>query len=173
VTLFRREPLHERLARQGGLVESSREDVRPPWDKAGIHGVHRPREWDEVVAVQTDLPGDEARFVALAEEIVIDEGPDDVEALADPVTLDPPFRAEARRTGERLWSVGARRIDVVELPGQAGDELQLVSRGGFRELTVDGERVFGSIPQLEREGDFVIRATRLAGSLWEVEASLL
>jgi hypothetical protein len=173
VTLFRREPLHERLARQGGLVQSGGEDVRTPWDKAGIHGLHRPREWDEVVTVEADVPGDQARFVALAEEIVIDEGPDDVESFADAVTLDPPFRAEARRTGDRLWSVGARRIDVVELPEQSGDELQIVSRDGVRELFVDGDRAFGSIPLLEREGDFVIRARRLAVNLWEVEAALL
>jgi hypothetical protein len=154
-------------------MDAGGEDVRAPWDKAGIHGVHRPREWDDVVAVETDLPGDRARFVALAEQIVIEEGPDDVEALADAVTLEPPFRAEGRPTGGGLWSVGARQIQVVDLPGLAGEELQLASHAGVRELTVDGEQVFGSIPSLEREGDYVVRGRHLAGDLWEVETSLL
>jgi hypothetical protein len=45
-------------------------------------------------------------------------------------------------------------------------------------LTADGERAFGSIPELERigreEGDtYVVRASRLDGDLWEVEANPL
>ena len=47
--LFRRESLHERLAREGGLVEPS--GVRPAWDEAGIHGVPQAREWDLVATV--------------------------------------------------------------------------------------------------------------------------
>lgn len=174
MSLFRREPLHVRLARRGGLLSSSSgEDRRAPWDKAGIHGVHRPREWDVVATVETDVAGDEARFVALEHEIVIEQGPDDVEPLADAVPLKPPFRAEAQRTGERLWSVGARRIEVVELPGQPGDELEYVVRGEERDLRVDGARTFGSIPRLDRPGDHVVRAKRLTEDLWEAEFSAL
>src|SRR2546423_12218241 len=47
--LFRRESLHERLAREGGLVEPS--GVRPAWDEAGIHGVPQARGWDLVATV--------------------------------------------------------------------------------------------------------------------------
>jgi hypothetical protein len=170
---FRREPLHVRLAREAGLAEGRGEDRRAPWDKAGIHGVHRPREWDVVATVESSLPGDEARFVALDDEIVIEEGPDDVEVLAEVVPLDPPFRAEARLTGEQLWSVGARRIVVVDLPGQPGDELEYVVRGEERELLVDGFRTFGSIPQLDGDGDTVVRGRRLTGERWEVERARL
>jgi hypothetical protein len=173
VSPFRREPLHIRLARKGGLLGSPGEDRRAPWDKAGIHGVHRPRQWDAVATVEADVAGDEARFVVLDREIVIEEGPDDVEPLAEAVSLEPPFRAEASRAGEQLWSVGARTIDVVELPGQGGDELEYVVRGDERELRVDGARTFGTLPNLEREGDHVVRARRLTGELWEVESSPL
>ena len=169
----RRETLHERLLREGGLAVGNDEPVRPSWDKVGIHGVHRPAEWDEVATVAAEIDGDFARFVVLPDEIVIEEGPDDVDALADGVGLEPPFRAEARRAGEGLWAVGARRVDVAKLPGQEGDELELVSRDGFRELTIDGSRAFGSVAALERDGDYVVRARRLDGDLFEVDTAPL
>jgi hypothetical protein len=174
VTLFRRESLHQKLAREGGLVESPPgEDRRAPWDKAGIHGVHRPREWDEVATAETDLPGDSARFVVLDEEIVIEEGPDDVSPLADALSLEPPFRAEAVRRAEGVWAVAARKIDVVRLPLVDGQELEQTRHGGELTFLVDGERRFGSIAALERDRDYTVRARRLEGDLWEVEASLL
>jgi hypothetical protein len=173
MSIFRREPLHARLAREGGLTENAGEDTRAPWDKAGIHGVHRPREWDEVAAFDADLPGEHARFVVLGDEILIEDGPDDVEPLADALSLEPPYRAEAVRRAEGVWAVAARRIEVVELPGVDGTELELTRRGDERTLVVDGERRFGSIPVLEREGDHTVRAKRLDGDLWETEASLL
>jgi hypothetical protein len=172
--IFRRESLHEKLAREGGLLESPGEDTRAPWDKAGIHGVHRPREWDEVAAVDADVPGERARFVVLDDDqILVEEGPDDVESLIDPLSLEPPYRAEGVRRAGGVWAVAARRIEVVELPGVEGTELELSQHAGERTLVVDGERRFGSIPLLEREGDHTIRATRLNGDLWEIEASLL
>jgi hypothetical protein len=174
VTLFRREPLHQKLARQGGLVGSPPgEDRRAPWDKAGIHGVHRPREWDEVATVETDLPGEQARFVVLDDEIVIEEGPDDVAPLADALALSPPFRAEAVRRSKGVWAVAGRRIEVVRLRGVDGDQLEQTRHGGELTLLVDGERRFGSIPALERGADYTVRARRVEGELWEVEASLL
>jgi hypothetical protein len=174
LTFFRRESLHQKLARQGSLVESPPgEDRRPPWDKAGIHGVHRAREWDEVATVDTDLAGDHARFVVLDKEIVIEEGPDDVAPLADALSLEPPFRAEAVRRAEGVWAVAARKIEVVRLPLQDGDELEQTRHNGDLTLLVDGERRFGSISALERDRDYTVRAWRLDGELWEVEASLL
>ena len=172
--IFKREPLHERLAREGGLAEPPGEDTRAPWDKAGIHGVHRPREWDEVTTFVGELSGERARFVALpSDDLVIEEGPDDVEPLADVLSLDPPYRAEAVLRGDGVWAVAARQIEVVELPGVDGAELQLTQHRDERTLIVDGERRFGSIAALERQGDFAILARRLAGELWEIEASLL
>jgi hypothetical protein len=174
VRLFgRRESLNERLLREAGMSDPGREDNRAPWDNAGIHGVSRPREWDEVVSVEADLDGTAASFVVLDDTIVIDDGPDDVEPLANAVTLPPPYRAEARKVGERVWSVGARRVEVVELPGLAGDRLEYVSRDGFTSLDVDGSHVLASFPQLAREGDYVIRGTLLEGNLWEVESAAL
>jgi hypothetical protein len=174
VTLFRRESLQQKLARQGGLLDSpAAEDRRAPWDKAGIHGVHRPREWDEVATVQSELTGDHAGFVVLDKEIVIEEGPDDVSALADAISLDPPFRAEAVRRSAGIWAVAARRIEVVRLHGQDGTELEQTRHGGELTFLVDGARRFGSIAALERDRDYSVRARRLAGDLWEVEASLL
>lgn len=173
MTLFRREPLHEKLARAGGLLRREGEDRRAPWDKSGIHGVHRPREWDEVEAVDADLPGERAQFVVFGEEIVIEEGPDDVEPLADALSLEPPYRAEAVRRGEGVWAVAARRIEVATLPGVDGQELELTRHGDERSLVVDGERRFGSIPALERPGDYAVRARRLDGDWWEVEGTVL
>lgn len=169
----RREPHHQRLAREGGLLPGSGADTRAPWDKAGIHGLHRPREWDELVTVEADVEGTEASFVVLDEEIVIEEGPDDVEPLTEPITTPPPYRAEARRVGPRLWTVGVRRISIVTLVGREGETLEFVSRDGFEELTVDGNRVLGSVPELAREGDYVVRGQRLDGELWEIETAPL
>ncbi len=170
---FRRKPLHERLAKEGGLLESPGEDLRAPWDKAGIHGVHRPREWDEVTTFDADVSGDRAAFVVLDEEIVIEAGPDDVEPLAEGLSLEPPYRAEAVRRSEGVWAVAGRRIDVVRLPEVDGTELELSRHGDERTLVVDGLRRFGSIPALEREGNYAILARRLIRDLWEIEASLL
>jgi hypothetical protein len=173
MTLFRRKPLHERLAQEGGLVDTPREDTRAPWDKAGIHGVHRPREWDEVATVEADVPGERATFIVLDDRIVIEDGPDDVESLSDGLSLEPPYRGEAVRRSESVWAVAGRRIDVVRIPELDGAELELSRHRDERVLRVDGERRFGSIPALEREGNYAIRARRLDGDLWEVEASLL
>ena len=67
---FRREqPLHEKLAREGGL-DFAREvrDLAPPdpidprhpfWQVTGIHGIPREREWDAVSSAEApNLPGD-------------------------------------------------------------------------------------------------------------------
>ena len=183
--IFKRKPLHERLAQQGGLLESPVADTRDQiprtlWevvqgpDLNKIHGAHQPREWDEVRTVEADVQGDSARFVVLPnDDIVIEDGPDDVEPLADALSLDPPYRAEAVRRSEGVWAVAARRIEVVEIRGLDGSELELTRHGEERTLLVDGERRFGSIPALERPGNFTNRARRLDGDLWEIEASLL
>jgi hypothetical protein len=184
--LFRsREPLHRRLARLGGLTP---EPARPPdllgrLSGAGIHGLHRLREWDAVVTVDAPpLAGERALFVALPDRtILVEEGEGELGPLAEAVEteLEPPYRAEAVRRHDTLWAVAARALDVVSLaddPG--GDEITLTVRNGERELLVDGARTFGSLPALERlaEGRFAayaVRAARLDGNLWEVEVSPL
>jgi hypothetical protein len=181
----RREPLHERLAREGALdrEEPVGGDARPRWGETGIHGLHRVREWDLVATVEApDVPGDAVGFVSLPDgSLLVEEG--DAEAGLDPLAqaveaeLERPYRAVAARQTERLWAVSARRIAVAELesPGQS---IELTSHRGERTLLVDGERAFGSVPALERLGEregasYAVLAERLDGDLWEVRVSAL
>jgi hypothetical protein len=188
--IFRREPIHRKLARQarldlayGAHVQPEPVDPGPHWGEVGIHGVPRPRRWDAVGAVDApDLEGDEVHFVALPNgDLVVDE--DEPEGTLTPLaeaieqSLERPYRAEAIRRDGDVWAVAAQRVQVAELEA-TGDELQLAASGGERTLTVDGERSFGSVPELEQLGaslgrDYVVRARRLAGRIWEVEASPL
>jgi hypothetical protein len=179
VSLFRRrEPLHARLAREGGLGDARPVDTRPNWGEVGIHGVSRPREWDAVAVVAAELPGDRAVFVALpGGMLVVDDGPDEVAVLAEAVerSLQPPYRAEAVRRGDGTWSVGARSIRLARIPDAPGDRVMLTLGPAGRELTVDDARSFGSVPQLEAllEGDGVAEATRVDGDLFEVRVHSL
>jgi hypothetical protein len=177
MTLFRRdEPLHVRLARQGGVELGEESQTRPAWDAAGIHGMQRPCEWDVVVTAHAPgVEGERARFVALPPDVLLlEEGPDAVEQLADAVhgRLAAPYRAEAVRTDGDLWAVAARSIEVIELPGVEGSEIELAAHGDERALVVDGQRAFGTIPALERP-EQVTRARRLDGETWEVEVHKL
>jgi hypothetical protein len=172
LTLFRREePLHERLAREGGLVER---EARAPWREVGIHGMQRPREWDATETVDAPgIEGDAAGFVVLPDgSVLVEEGSDSsLQPLADAVEreLQPPYRARAARVRDDLWAVQARRIQVVTIRnGPEGDSIELTRDT----LLVDGERAFGSVAELEGLGD-VVRAERLDGDLWEVTASPL
>jgi hypothetical protein len=184
--IFRREPLHKKLAREARLEQTDPAplvDPGPHWGNAGIHGVPRPRRWDAVASADASgLSGDEVHFVALPNgDLVVeeDEPPDTLAPLADAVeqTIQPPYRAEAVRQGDDVWAVAARRVEVAEFEAD-GEEIELVSNEGTLTLTVDGERPFGTIPELERlgasQGDsYVVRARRLDGNLWEVTASPL
>jgi hypothetical protein len=142
----------------------------------GIHGIHRAREWDVVATVEApELPGERAAFVALpGGDLVVEEGPDNPEQLAQAAEreLTPPYRAEAVKREGGLWAVGARRVELVELPGVEGDEIELTNHLGERQLMIDGRRAFGSIPQLERP-EYAVRARRVDGELWEVEGAPL
>jgi hypothetical protein len=182
VALFRREePLHERLAREGGLVEPQ---PKGPWREVGIHGLQRPREADIVVTVEApEVEGDAARFVSLPDgTLLVEEGPDSsLEALAAAVEqeLRPPYRARAVRRDESLWAVEATRIEVLELPdAPGGDAIDVTRTSEGTTVTVDEARIFGSIPALEQRGereggDYAVHADRLDGDLWEVRAAPL
>ncbi len=173
--LFRRKPLHERLAEEGGLVEPS---TRPLFTgvipETGIHGVPRERQYDAVVTTEApEAQGATARFVGLEDgSLLVEEGDGDLSALAEAIEQEvkAPYRATAIRRGSTQWAVAAHGLRVVELPEPGGDEIELVVRGEERTLVVDGNRSFGTLPELEAlsEGDSVIRAARLDGSLWEV-----
>ena len=175
MTFFRRrEPLHVQLAREGGMLEDAK--LKPAWDATGIHGLQRARNWDAVVTADSaQVEGSSAAFVALPDgDLVVEEGPDDVAPLAEAIEreLRPPYRAEAVRRDDGLWVVAGREIEVVELAGVSGEEIELASHGDERTLLVDGERSFGSIQGLERP-DHVVRAHRIDGDLWEVDATPL
>jgi hypothetical protein len=197
--IFRREPIHKRLAREGRLeAEPSfvREpapepaptpdpkpdfgpDPGPRFGPTGVDGIPRPRRWDAVVPAHAPgLIGNEVHFAALPNgDLVVDEDePENTLApLAEAIEqkLQPPYRAEAIRRDGDSWGVAARRIEVAVFEA-AGDELEVIASDDGRSLTVDGERAFGAIPELQRIGDrqgitYVVRARRLENTFWEVE----
>ena len=198
MSLFRRrKPLHVRLAESGELgLEQGPADGRagqaaelPGWDGAprgepGIHGVPRPRRWDSVATAEAPgLEGDAVHFVALPDgTILVEEDEPDaaLTPLADAIeaSVAAPYRAEAVRRATTTWAVAASRIVVVAVPGLRGDEAELVVTRDGRTLHVDGRPTFGSAPALEHAGaaegpEYVVRASRLDGDLWQVEASPL
>jgi len=98
--IFRREPLHKKLAREARLEqepEAEPVDPGPHWGVTGIHGVPRPRRWDAVgSAYAPGLTGDEVHFVALpGGDLVVDEDVpgDTLGPLAETIeqTIEPPY----------------------------------------------------------------------------------
>jgi hypothetical protein len=195
--LFRRaKPAHQSLAEAGGLIASQQAvepvglPTQPPgWDgrprgEPGIHGVSRSRQWDAVVTVDApELPGDDAQFVVLPDGTLVDEseGPErELAVLADAAegSVSRPYRAEAVRREATIWVVAARRIDLVEARGVSGEEAELVVTAADRSLTIDDQRILASVPAFEAAGrrvggEFVVRASRVYGDLWEIEANPL
>ena len=188
---FRREePLHEKLAREGGLdfPRSVGEPDAPPlidpdhplWRIAGIHGIPRAREWDAVLtAVAPDLPGDETDFVALPDGTLFTDEELPAGAL-EPIAeafdglIDAPYHAVALRQDNDVWSAGAMRVAVVEVPEEVdGDLVEMVVNDGERKVLVDEAESRAEIPSLEdfaaqQFGSFVLHASRLDETLWEV-----
>lgn len=156
----RRKPLHEQLADDADLDIGRQPRPQNAFsgflhdlvntDAVGIHGVHRQREWDTVVTVDAELPGDAVHFAALPDGtlVVEEEVPDGaLTPLADAVeaTIQPPYRAQGVRRGERVWAVGANRIEVRAFPGREEDELELVEE----ERVVLGRRLDGDLFEVE------------------------
>jgi hypothetical protein len=154
----------------------------------GIHGVPRPRRFDVVTTARADgIVGDQVRFVTLPDgKAVLDheEDPQQPDGALAPLqealeaSVGRPYRAEAVRRGPELWAVAAQRIELVAAPGLAGREAELVSMSDGRSLHVDGQPRFGSVPAFEQAGaeqgsEYVVRATRVDGELWEVQAATL
>lgn len=132
-----------------------------------------------MVTVEAEgMEGERARFVALHDETLVIEEGGDVESLAAAIdqVATLPYRAEATRRGESQWAVGIREIEVVELPDDPGGaEITVTVHDDESTVLVDGARVFGPIPELERLGasrgrSYVVQARRLDGTVWEVEA---
>lgn len=130
------------------------------------------------------LLGDTVHFVALEDGTLVveeDQADDALTPLAEAIEtrLAAPYRAEAVRRDGSLWGVAGRRITVVSEPGLTGDEAELVLTSSGWELTVDGHHRLAHVPALEAAGraggaaETVVRASRLDGDLWEVEAAPL
>jgi hypothetical protein len=192
---FRREkPIHEQLAAEAGLdIEGLDDDlalaagaerlqtrVPMPSDLLAMHGIPREREWDAVASAQApDLPGEELEYVALADgTLVVDEDVPDgaLVPLADALEgqIAAPYHGYAFWKEDDVWTVAAKRVQVVEVPEDVpGDEIALAVNDGNRSMAVDGEESRTEIPSLEtfasqQFGSFVLHASRLDDTLWEV-----
>ena len=139
----------------------------------------RERQFDAVVTAEASvIEGATARFVGLPDgSLLVEEGEGDLTPLAEAIEQEvkAPYRATAIRRGETQWAVAAHGLRVIELPEPGGDEIELVVRGEERTLVVDGNRSFGTLPELEAlvQGDAVVRAARLDLALWEVRVDPL
>ncbi len=201
---FRRgETLNERLLREAGLdgpqVAVDAEAGSPPLEVLPSFQHHfdpvggalvgaglppRARRWDAVVTAEApDVAGNEVDFVALPDgSLLVEE--EEGDAALDPlakaveVELRPPYRVHAVRQTERLWAVSAVRIEVATFKAD-GDVIEMTQTSDGKALRVDGVRVFGSIPELERLGEatagsaYAVHAERLDADLWEVRVAAL
>jgi hypothetical protein len=88
--------------------------------------------------------------------------------------IDRPYRAVGFRREGDVWAVGALRIEVAELPAdQEGEEIVLTVNEGEAELLVDGRPIVAGVDALTRlaaghHENYVLRANRLEGTLWEL-----
>jgi hypothetical protein len=199
VGLFRRrqETLNEQLLREAGLDPAQVLGDPPPpvvleptKSLLAIVGVPdgsspSPKEWDTAVSVSVPvLAGDRVEFTTLpGGDVIVDDetGDADLSPLADAVErhVDPPYRAVGVRQGIDLWAVGAKRIQVAQIPFPEGDKLELSRNDGDEELRVDGEPSDEAVPPaLAHVGEavadsFYVEASRIDGDLWEVRATAL
>jgi hypothetical protein len=131
-----------------------------------------------VTAAECEAEGDESLLVRTGDRLIVLQGSQDAaECAADAIgdQLATPFRAVARRRQGNDWAVGAVAIEVAELPADTeGDELMLTAtETGERALEVDGRPARAGIEALERiaggrHDAYVLRATRIDGTLWEI-----
>ena len=193
----RRETLNEQLLREAGLDPAQvLGEPQPPPQPEPRQSVLRtvgvpdgssvsPKEWDAAVAVAAPgLAGDRVEFTTVpnGDLIIGDEtGDADLSPLADAVEshVNPPYRAVATRQDGDLWAVGAKRIQVAQVPFPEGDKLELSQHGEERQLRVDGEQSDATVPpELTRLGvasgdNFYVEAQRIDGDLWEVRVTAL
>ena len=197
---FRRkqETLNEKLLREAGLDPAQTlGDPEPPppapgppvsvLAAAGVPDGSRvsPREWDATAVVKApDLAGERVEFTTIPNgDVIVSEeaGNADLSPFADAVEqrVSPPYRATAVRQDGSLWGVGAKRIQVAEIPFPQGERLQFSRTGDDREFHVDSEPSHAPVPpELERIGEplgdsFYVEAQRIDGDLWEVKVSPL
>jgi len=205
VGIFRKkETYNEQMLREAGLdrvvfntpqpasPEGDPPEAPPPYDLDDIHlGPIAGRvksgqlDWDCVVSVRDPaIPGDHVDFTVLpsGDLIIVEEkGDGDLTPLADAIEekIDPPYRASASRHGVDLWAVGAKQIEVAEIPFPVADALELSVNDGETEFRADGDVSQAAVPaELRRLGEpvgsnFCVEASRIDGDYWEVKVSPL
>ena len=178
----REETLNEKLLREAGYSPEG----APTEDDEAVEPADAEEQGAErelIITVEApDITGSRYDFVTLPDaSLLVDEGAPDVSDLAEAVELDlaPPYSASAIRQDEDYWLVTARPIRV-ELIALAGEELELSFVDGVKTFAVDGApadpaRVPSKLMALgEQEGlEFVVRAMRLDGDLWQIVADPL
>lgn len=193
----RREPLHERLAREGGVEAPAEQPASPPegpllpepkyrlpdWFSVDNLLKQWSQEWTVIVAAEApEIQGDAVEFVALADGTLIvdvEEGETSLDPLARAVEaeLPRPYRAKGVPHERGWWAVSARPTTVCELPGVEADHVELTSYRGER--TVSGAPEDVELGRLEKLAaargfeDYAIEAERLDGDLWEVQLNPL
>ena len=187
----RRETLNEQLLREAGLDQQSlgqavsepdelQYDPQPPIDWGVLTGVPVGRdEFDACVTTRAPgLAGDRVEFTTIPNgDVIVSEetGNADVSPLADAVErhVSPPYRAVATRQDGDLWAVGAKQIEVAQIPFPDGEKLELSRNGEDEELRVDGKPSDAAVPpKLQRLGEaagdnFFVEAERVDRDLWE------
>ena len=82
--------------------------------------------------------------------------------------------AHAVRRNGSVWAVALRAIDTVELADDPGGAfVELAWDGVERSVRIDGAPTLAGVPELERLGAerhaaYVVTASRLVDSVWEV-----
>lgn len=149
----------------------------------GVTGAASGRTWDAVASAHAPgVTGDSVSFVALEDgSLVVDEDVPEgsLSPLADALEehVSPPYRASAVRDEGDVWSVSAQHVSVTEIPGVAGDVVELSVVDGNREVSIDGEPVSETVPALDSlvdgSGDTVVRAERIDGDLFTIDVFAL
>jgi hypothetical protein len=144
-----------------------------------------PKEWDVAITITAPaLTGDRVEFTTIPNGDVIvgqEDGDADLTTLADAVEqhVSPPYRAVGHRQEGNLWGVGAKRVQVAQIPFPDGEKLEFSHHVDSGELRVDGEPSDSLVPsELERLGEmlgdsFYVEAERIDGDVWEVRAVTL
>jgi len=165
------------LARPPGL------DGDPGLGIPGLSGIPRPQEGDAAVTAEAPgIPGDEVRFVTLADGTLIAPAaiPDGVLfplATAIEELVDPPYEAVARRILDDLWGVSGTAVETLDVDARSpGQELTFSRVGGVEEVTLDGEAAHLPAPiraVLAGTDDVVVEARRADETTWCSAARLL
>ena len=117
----------------------------PSVGRSGIHGNHRAREWDAVDdgrrAGARRRPGGVRRAARRRASSSIEGGTTSSRSRPRSTASFRPVPRRGRSARRaRSGRSAARRIEIVELPDVAGEEIELSSHDGERTLLVDGEQ---------------------------------